>query len=166
MDKKDVALTEFHVRKVVVDVAVATSYAQHVNIIESAQTGILQRLAAQTRIVHQHYLGYTYIIERYFFRGFLHSHVRSKAFRLLAVAAHIYDVAVRQLRVRTSKTLFHLLYQRRMALLYASHLQHGQPVTVMNVQFGKGLSVGKRICSDCEDSEIVRKTIFFHEIVQ
>ena len=166
MDKKDVALTEFHVRKIVIDVAVATSYAQHVNIIESAQTGILQRLAAQTRIVHQHYLGYTYIIERYFFCGFLQSHVRSKAFRLHAVTTYVNDVAIRELRVRTRKTLLHFLHQWRMALLYASHLQHGQPVTVMNVHFGKGLTVGKRICSDCEYGEIVRKTIFFHEVVQ
>ena len=116
--------------------------------------------------MHQHYLGYTYIIERYFFCGFLQSHVRSKAFRLFAVATHVNDVAVRKLRVRTRKTLLHLLHQRRMAFLYASYLQHGQPVTVVNVHFGKGLSVGKRVGSDCEDSEIVRKTILFHEIVQ
>ena len=116
--------------------------------------------------MHQHYLGYTYIIERYFFCGFLQSHVRSKAFRLFAVATYVNNVAVRKLRVRTCKTLLHLLYQRRMAFLYASYLQHGQPVTVVNVQFGKSLTVGKRVGSDGEYSEIVRKTIFFHEVVQ
>ena len=53
-----------------------------------------------------------------------------------------------------------------MALLYASHLQHGQSVTVVNVHFGKSLTVGKRVGSDGEDGEIVSKTIFFHKVVQ
>ena len=53
-----------------------------------------------------------------------------------------------------------------MGLLYASNLEYGKSVAMMNVQFGKCLLVGNRLLAHGKYRQIAFEIVFLHQVVE